>query len=54
MRLKKREITTYIIAALIMVWLLVSYIEVITHNLEAGYVYSPFNAFQLFVDLLRR
>lgn len=53
MRLKKREITTYIIAALLTVWVLVSYVEVISHNLEAGYVYSPLNAFRLFVELFK-
>lgn len=53
MRTKRGEMATYIIAALIMVWLLVSFIEVITHNLEADYVYSPLNAFRLFVELFK-
>lgn len=53
MKLKKSELTACIISALFLVWLLVSFIEVISHNLEAGYVYSPFNAFQLFVELFK-
>lgn len=53
MRTKKREMTAYIISALLLVWLVVSFIEVISHNLETGYVYSPFNAFQLFMNLFK-
>ena len=53
MRAKKLEVISCIISALLLVWLLISFIEVISHNLEAGYVYSPFNAFQLFVNLFK-
>ena len=53
MKSKRLEVTTYIIAALITVWLLVSFIEVVSHNLEPDYVYSPLNAFKLFVELFK-
>lgn len=53
MRTKRLEMTAYIITALLLVWLLVSFIEVITHNLEPDYVYNPLNAFRLFVELFK-
>ena len=53
MKAKRVEITTYIITALVLVWLLVSFIEVVSHNLETDYVYSPLNAFRLFVELFK-
>lgn len=53
MKAKRGEMATYIISALIMVWLLISFIEVVSHNLEPDYVYSPLNAFQLFVNLFK-
>lgn len=53
MRTKRLEVTTYIITALLIVWLAVSFIEVISHNLEAGYVYSPLNAFQVFMNVFK-
>ncbi len=53
MRTKKLEVISCIISALLLVWLLVSFIEVISHNLEVGYVYSPLNAFRLFVELFK-
>ena len=53
MRTKRLEVTTYIITALLIVWLAVSFIEVISHNLEAGYVYSPLNAFQVCMNVFK-
>lgn len=53
MKAKRGELTACIISALIMVWLLISFIEVVSHNLEPEYVYSPLNAFKLFVELFK-
>ena len=41
-RVEKIGIT---ISVIFIAWFTLSFIEVITHNLETGYVYSPLNAF---------
>lgn len=53
MRVKRREITTYVITALLYVWLIVSFIEVVTHNLDSNYTYNSLNAFKLFMELFK-
>ena len=35
----------YIVAIALVLWFVLSYIEVVTHNLEVGYIYSKWNYF---------
>ena len=39
----------YIVVFAILLWLMLSYIEVVTHNLDGFYNYSSWNCFVIFV-----
>ena len=43
-RVEKIGIT---ISVIFIAWVALSFVEVITHNLESGYVYNSLNAFQV-------
>lgn len=53
MTLNKKKIVEYIvygICALFLLWIFVSFAEIVMHNLESGYVYHKYNAINMFVD----
>lgn len=49
---KIAKIVYYVVCSAITLWLVLSFAEVMAHNIEPGstYVYNRFNAFQMLVD----
>ena len=47
-RVEKIGIT---ISVIFIAWFALSFVEVITHNLESGYVYNSLNAFQVLKEV---
>ena len=54
MKIKKNDIVKYVfyvLCVLFFIWLCVSYIEVVSNNLNPNYVYNENNAFVVFGKL---
>lgn len=43
------RVVVYVIFAVFFVWVMLSCLEVVTHNLTQGYTYNPYNFFQFLI-----